>query len=85
MARPSATDSTFTAAFEPAGRETLSDPPVCEDAAGLASYVADMTAELAKLAGGANMPMLAYFLNLARVEAEIQARRAGGARVARGE
>jgi hypothetical protein len=33
-----------------------------------------MTAELARLAGGAGLPMLAYFLNLARVEAQIYTR-----------
>jgi hypothetical protein len=45
-----------------------------EDAAALAAYIADMTAELAGLAGKARLPMLAYFLNLARVEAQIYAR-----------
>jgi hypothetical protein len=33
-----------------------------------------MTAELAGLAGKAHLPMLAYFLNLARVEAQIYVR-----------
>ena len=45
-----------------------------EDAASLAAYIAEMTAELAELAGDARLPMLAYFLNLARVEAQIYAR-----------
>ena len=45
-----------------------------EDAASLAAYIAEMTAELAGLAGNARLPMLAYFLNLARVEAQIYAR-----------
>jgi hypothetical protein len=45
-----------------------------EDAASLAAYIAEMTAELAELAGKARLPMLAYFLNLARVEAQIYAR-----------
>lgn len=36
----------------------------------LAAYIADMAAELARLAGEADMPMLCYFLNLARVEAD---------------
>jgi hypothetical protein len=45
-----------------------------EHAASLAAYIADMTAELAELAGNARLPMLAYFLNLARVEAQIYAR-----------
>jgi hypothetical protein len=34
-----------------------------------------MSAELASLAGGCNQPMLVYFLNLARVEAELRARK----------
>jgi hypothetical protein len=46
----------------------------------LAAYIADMAAELATLAGRAQLPMLAYFLNLARVEAQIHARE-NGARV----
>jgi hypothetical protein len=45
-----------------------------EDAAALAAYIAEMTAERAGLAGNARLPMLAYFLNLARVEAQIHAR-----------
>ena len=45
-----------------------------EDAASLAAYIAEMTTELAGLAGKARLPMLAYFLNLARVEAQIYAR-----------
>lgn len=45
-----------------------------EDAAALASYIADMASELSQLAGRAEMPMVAYFLNLARVEAETHSR-----------
>ena len=45
-----------------------------EDAASLAAYIAEMTTELAGLAGNARLPMLAYFLNLARVEAQIYVR-----------
>ncbi len=44
------------------------------DAASIAGYIADMSAELAGLAGRSELPMLAYFLNLARVEAEMRAR-----------
>lgn len=40
----------------------------------IAQYVAEITAEMSKMAGGADMPMLVYFLNLARVEAESLAR-----------
>lgn len=39
------------------------------------SYISDMSAELARMAGGAKLPMLAYFLNLARVEAEFVSRK----------
>jgi hypothetical protein len=38
----------------------------------LASYVAGMAAELSLLTGRARWPMLTYFLNMARVEAESQ-------------
>lgn len=41
------------------------------------SYIADMCAELAGMAGTCDQPMLVYFLNLARVEAEIRARGGG--------
>jgi hypothetical protein len=40
----------------------------------LAAYIVEMTGELARLAGEADLPMLAYFLNLARVEAQITVR-----------
>ena len=35
-------------------------------------YIAEMTAEMAALAGAGRLPMLTYFLNMARVEAEMQ-------------
>ncbi len=40
-----------------------------KDNAALAAYIANMSGELAALAGRAQLPMLAYFLNLARAEA----------------
>lgn len=49
-----------------------------DDAAAMASYIADMASELSQLAGRAEMPMVAYFLSLARVEAEMRARELGG-------
>jgi hypothetical protein len=45
--------------------------------ASLAGYIAEMTGELSALAGRAQLPMLAYFLNLARVEAEMRSREFG--------
>ena len=39
--------------------------------AGVADYIANMSAELAALAGGADLETLAYLLNLARLEAEL--------------
>jgi len=45
-----------------------------QDQAELAAYIVEMTVELARLAGEAGLPMLAYFLNLARVEAQIAVR-----------
>ncbi len=62
-------------------REQQSSPT--ENAASLAAYIADMTAELARLAGNARLPMLAYFLNLARVEAQIYARENDSREIAR--
>jgi len=35
-------------------------------------YISEMTGELASIAGAARLPMLTYFLNMARVEAEMQ-------------
>ncbi len=48
-----------------------------EEAASIASYIADMSDELAKLASRCDMPMLCYFLNLARAEADMRARELG--------
>ncbi len=48
-----------------------------EDAASMAFYIADMASELAQLASNAELQMVAYFLNLARVEAEIRGRELG--------
>lgn len=76
MARPIATEATHQQAPKPARR-------VEEDAAAMASYIADMASELAQLAARAEMQMVAYFLNLARVEAEIRAREMGGAVILR--
>ena len=56
--------------------------PLDASRADTASYIADMTTELAALAGGCGLPMLAYFLNLARVEAQICARDQGKRRPA---
>ncbi|MBM3561865.1 MAG: hypothetical protein FJX16_01890 [Alphaproteobacteria bacterium] len=49
-----------------------------EEAASIASYIADMADEMAKLATRCDMPMLCYFLNLARAEADMRARELGG-------
>lgn len=69
---------TFGYAFE-TDAETEADLATgSDDTASLAAYIADMSAELANLAGRGGMPMLAYFLNLSRVEAETRARELGG-------
>lgn len=49
-----------------------------QEAASIASYIADMADEMAKLASRCDMPMLCYFLNLARAEADMRARELGG-------
>lgn len=45
--------------------------------ASLAAYIAEMAAEMAIMAERADLPMLSYFLRLARVEAESKAREPG--------
>lgn len=51
------------------------DPAVgAATAASIAAYIAEMSAELATMAERAELPMLCYFLRLARVEAETKAR-----------
>jgi hypothetical protein len=47
---------------------------LAEQQAAVSAYISDISAELARMAGEAQLPMLAYFLNLARVEAEISQR-----------
>jgi hypothetical protein len=55
-----------------------------DGSASLAGYIADMSAELAQLAKRGNLPMLAYFLNLAQVEAQIYVREHGHIEIRRG-
>ncbi|CAN2532793.1 hypothetical+protein [Methylocapsa aurea] len=50
--------------------------------ASLADYIADMARELATMAERSELTMLAYFLNLARVEAEAKARELSASDVA---
>jgi hypothetical protein len=51
-------------------------PPESEEARlikhEVARYVAQMTSELGGMARGANMDLLAYFLDMCRVEANVQ-------------
>jgi hypothetical protein len=47
---------------------------VAQQQAAVSAYISDISAELARMAGEAKLPMLAYFLNLARVEAEMSGR-----------
>jgi len=54
-----------------------------QEAASIAAYIADMADEMAKLANRCDMPMLCYFLNLARAEADMRAREQGGYRIDR--
>lgn len=58
-----------------AARKPPQDPPSysrqpAANAASVAEYIADMTGELARLAGAARLDMLTYLLNMARMEAE---------------
>jgi hypothetical protein len=61
----------------------LDDIDSLHETATLAAYIGDLAGELADLAGRSKLPMLAYFLNLARVEAEIRARELGGCKIDR--
>jgi hypothetical protein len=54
-----------------------SPPADAATAASLAGYIAEMAAEMAIMAERADLPMLSYFLRLARVEAESKARELG--------
>ena len=60
----------------PAARKERQDRQDRQEAeAELAGYIAQMTGELASMASGARFDMIAYFLSLARMEAEMVARR----------
>jgi hypothetical protein len=74
MSRPDASKSNSK---EPRGT-TAENAKTNEEAASIASYIADMADEMAKLASRCDMPMLCYFLNLARAEADMRARELGG-------
>ena len=49
-----------------------------QEAASIASYIADMSDEMAKLDSRCDMPMVCYFVNLARAQADMRARELGG-------
>jgi hypothetical protein len=70
-------------ADSPKAQDPESFRPANAETASLAAYVADMSAELATLAQRAGLQMLAQFLSLARVEAEIRSRELGGFDIAR--
>ncbi|MGD9659011.1 MAG: hypothetical protein AB7U61_15480 [Methylocystis sp.] len=70
-------DSSKTDPEEPPGT-TAENAKANEEAASIACYIADMTDEMAKLASRCDMPMLCYFLSLARAEADMRARELGG-------
>lgn len=72
--RPPLSTNPFSTDRPRAKRPPKRAAPHKGESAELAGYISDMTAELAKLAGDAQMPMLCYFLNLARVEADFHVR-----------
>jgi hypothetical protein len=74
MPRP---DASQKKSNEPGGT-TAESATAKEEAASIAAYIADMADEMAKLASRCDMPMLSYFLNLARAEADMRARELGG-------
>lgn len=78
MARLTASPTASSQTRSPSPQIATDEPRAEEDAAALAGYIADMASELSRLAAGADFQMVAYFLNLARVEAEIRSRELGG-------
>jgi hypothetical protein len=74
MPRPNAFQKNSNGPYE----TTPQSAKAHEEAASIASYIADMSDEMAKLASRCDMPMLCYFLNLARAEADMRARELGG-------
>ena len=53
---------------KPARRAQQSAPEGASAAEEVARYIADMTLQLASMAGGAKLDLLAYFLNMAHAE-----------------
>ena len=84
MARSNASSSPVARARKPA-MEPAAAKRDDQDSAAMASYIADMASELAQLANYSDMPMVAYFLNLARAEAEGLSREMGGVAIERSE
>jgi hypothetical protein len=67
--------------LKPADRQEHSETPAPTSgeqhhaAAEVAEYIANMSAELAKMAGDARLNTLTYYLDLARIEAELHVRK----------
>lgn len=57
---------------QPVAPREATDQPAVPRPDDTLRYIAEMAGELASLAGAARLPMLTYFLNMARVEAEMQ-------------
>lgn len=75
----SPTESAGSAALEmPSLHEELpsNTPSEPMEPADIAQYIADMAGELAKMASDANLELLAYFLDMARIESELAKTRA---------
>ena len=55
-------------------------PPSNDEATSLdtAAYIGELVAELARLASGCDLQLVAYFLEMARMECEIELRKGGG-------
>lgn len=49
---------------------SLAGPATSQNGAEVAAHIAETAGELASIAGRARWPLLTYFLNMARVEAE---------------
>lgn len=74
LTRPPRRPSTAPSTPRPGRGRRTATTAATADPSGTAAYIAEMTNELAGIARGARQEMLAYFLTMARMEAEAIAR-----------
>ena len=79
--KPQSLSFPTSAAIPATGRARGFTPAPAEPAAteDIARYIAQMTTEMAAIARSANLDLLAYFLEMAKIEANVTARRSSPA------